>query len=125
MYYCPESTITTLRFPRGGLGWTPKGAFTDDAAFFEDEFNVVERRIAALWPQKTRLLVVFKPSPAIYQRLKARLHEEDWLQFEKREPFEMGHNAENQVSEVLIFRIVGPPPVYGRTTNDATASEVR
>ena len=125
MYYCPESSITTLRFPRGGLGWTPKGAFTDDAAFFEEEFGVVERRIAALWPQKTRLLVVFKPMPAIYQRLKARLDREDWLQFEKREPFEMGHNVENQVSEVLIFRIVGPPPVDGRTTNDTTATEMR
>ena len=86
---------------------------------------MVERRIAALWPQKNRLLVVFKPVPAIYQRLKARLDEEDWLRCEKREPFEMGHNVENQVSEVLIFSIVGPPPVYGRTTNDPTATETR
>lgn len=110
MYYCPESSITVLRFPRGRLGWTPKGAFENDVVFFEGEFDMVERRIAALWPQKNRLLVVFKPSPAIYQRLKARLHEADWLQFEKSGPFKTGHNAENQVSEVLIFRIVGPPP---------------
>jgi len=125
MYYYPESSLTTLRFPRGGLGWTPKGAFTNDVAFFEDEFRLIVRRMSALWPQKSRLLVVFKPSPVLYQRLKSRLHEERWLRFERRVPFKMGHNAENQVSDILIFRIVEAPPVYPRTTNDVTETEMR
>ena len=109
VYYYPESDVTTLRFPRGGLGWTPKGAFTNDAAFFEDEFSVIVRRISALWPHKNRLLVVLKPSPAVYQRLKARLSEEVWLRFERRIPFEMGHNKENQVSDIMIFEILEAP----------------
>jgi len=109
IYYCPESGITTLRFPQGGLGWTPRGAFTNDAAFFEDEFGVIRRRISALWPHKNRLLVVFKPSPAIYQRLRARLREERWLRFEQSVPFEKGHNAENQASDIVTFGIVEAP----------------
>ena len=109
MYYYPECGITTLRFPRGGLGWTPKGAFTNDMAFFEEEFRAIVRRMSALWPHKNRLLVVFKPSPAIYQRLKSRLSQEEWLRFQERITFGMGHNAENQASEITIFHIVAAP----------------
>jgi len=109
MHYHPDSNITTLRFPQGGLGWTPIGAFTDDVAFFEEEFRTIVRRMSAHWPHKNRLLVVFKPSPAVYQRLKFRLNEEDWLQFEGLIPFDIGHNAENQASAIIIYHILEAP----------------
>ena len=112
-YYYPDSNIATLRFPQGGLGWTPKGAFTNDAAFFQRELAIVERRLSALWPQKNRLLVVFKPSPAIYYKLLARLRAEPWLRLEGRMPFKMGDNVENQASAIYIFRILEAPGQHG------------
>ncbi|HUT03666.1 MAG TPA: glycosyltransferase family 39 protein [bacterium] len=124
-YYYPDSKIATLRFPQGGFGWTPKGAFTNDLAFFEQEFDTVKRRLSALWPQKSRLLVVFKPSPALYCQLLARLRTEQWLRLEARVPFRMGHNVENQAEAVFVFGVVEAPSVYRPTTNDAAETEMR
>lgn len=106
-YYYPESRLSTLRFPRSRMGWTPRLAFTNDLVYFQEEYDRVIERIKSSMPHKKRLWLVFKPTPAIYPRFLRQLAQEKWLRFEKSVEFEMGHNAENQVEAILIFRLLG------------------
>lgn len=108
LYYHPNSDVSRIRFPQAGLGYMPAGFFSNDLSYFEDEFRSVIRKVSAQWPRKRRLLVVLKPYRTS-DLFVSRLNEESWLRLMRHVSFPAGHNAENQVSEIIIYDIIKAP----------------